>query len=681
MPVLELPAIRIAALRQQIREHDHRYYVLDDPTVSDAEYDQLFRELVDLERAHPEQVVPDSPTQRVGGEPLAAFEKVKHARPMLSIDNAMNAESALAFYTRTAEELGTAEPLVFTAEPKYDGLSCSLVYEHGALALAATRGDGETGENVTAQVRTIRNVPLSLLDGLFPNGAPPARFEVRGEVLMERATFEAVNAAQRAAGEKEFVNARNAAAGSLRQLDPAKTAARGLKFFAYALGVCDGLASPPDTQYGVLTLLQSLGFTVFPGYAQVKGGAALVQFFEGMQRMRASLPFDIDGVVFKVNDLALQHRLGWVSRTPRWAIAFKFPPEEAQTRLHAIDVQVGRTGVLTPVARLEPVFVGGVWVRNATLHNLDEIRRKDLRIGDRVVVRRAGDVIPELKEPVVSSRTGAEQVFNMPTTCPECGAGVGREADSAAYRCMGGLSCPAQRLQALAHCVSRKALNIPGLGEKRLGLLLSAGLIQKPSDLFGLHPDILAGQDGLGDCSAASLVASIAACRGLPLHRLFFALGIPSVGENTAKTLASRVGSVAELADLDEPALCALPDVGPATATAVREFLAEPANLAEALRLESLTAPVAPRQGPASTGGVPGVAGLSFVLTGTLSQPREHFAQRIEAAGGKVAGSVSKSTYAVVAGEAAGTKLAKAQQLGVPVWDEAALAAALAGTP
>lgn len=675
------PTSRIATLRQQLREHNHRYYVLDNPTVSDAEYDLLFRELVGLERAHPALMVADSPTQRVGGAPLAVFEKVRHARPMLSIDNAMSADEALAFYTRVAEELGATEPVALTAEPKYDGLSCSVVYESGVLTLAATRGDGETGENVTAQVRTIHNVPLSLPANLFPGGVLPARFEVRGEVLMERATFEALNAVQRAAGEKEFVNARNAAAGSLRQLDPAKTASRGLKFFAYALGICEGMLQPPSTQHETLKLLQSLGFTVYPGHALVQGGAALVEFFEAMRNKRLALPFDIDGVVFKVNGLAEQHSLGWISRTPRWAIAFKFPPEEAQTRLLAIDVQVGRTGVLTPVARLEPVFVGGAWVRNATLHNLDEIQRKDLRVGDRVVVRRAGDVIPELVGPVASLRTGVERTFAMPGVCPECRAGVNREPDSAAYRCMGGLSCPAQQLQALAHCVSRKALNIPGLGEKRLGLLLTAGLVQGPSDLFDLRASTLAGQDGLGAQSATTLVAAIAACQGLALYRLFFALGIPSVGESTAKTLAARVSSVAELAGLPDEALRALPDVGPATALAIRGFLAEPSNLAEALRLEAKLMPVPAQETGVSSPALPGIEGLTFVLTGALSQPRERVAQRIEAAGGNVVGTVSKTVNVVVAGDAAGTKLAKAQKLGVPVWDEATLEALLTGQP
>lgn len=652
---------RAAWLRDELHRHNHRYYELDDPVVSDAEYDALFRELSALEAAHPEVRSPDSPTQRVGGAPVSGLQPVRHARPMLSIDNAMNAQEAAAFAQRVQTELGLqGEPAVFCAEPKYDGLSCSHVYEYGVLKLSATRGDGETGEDVTAQARTIRNLPLAV--AAWRN---TPRVEVRGEVLMTKADFERVNAEQQAAGLKLFVNCRNAAAGSLRQLNPAVTAKRRLKFFAYSFGVCEGLQLPHQ-QHAQLELLVSLGFSVSQEAAVVHGAEGLENFFLQMAAKRATLPYDIDGIVFKVDDTRLHERLGWNSRVPRWAIAYKFPPEEATTRLEGIDIQVGRTGPLTPVARLAPVFVGGVTVSNATLHNLDEIRRLDLHIGDTVVVRREGDVIPKVVRVLRERRAPDARVFEMPAACPVCGSHVHKEADKAVYRCTGGLKCGAQRLFAITHFASRLCMDIEGLGEQRVQQLIDAGLVQRPSSLWSLRVEDLWQLEGWGKNSATKLVQAIQSRKNPELHRFIFALGIPGVGESTAKELARAFRTWTSFCEADEQALLAVPDLGPITAGNVLEFFNDQGNAAEAQELSRLLEP----KDVAISAEATTFAGKTFVITGTLSKPREDFKERIEAAGGKVSGSVSKKTDYLLAGAEAGSKLAKAQDAGVAVLSE-----------
>lgn len=657
----------IEALREEIRRHDYLYYVLDTPEISDALYDQLFRQLKELEAKRPELVTPDSPTQRVGGQRLEKFAPVTHRRPMLSIENAMEADEAARFVARCAADLGVSvEELAFTAEPKYDGLSCSLIYENGVLVCAATRGDGTTGEDVTAQVRTIRNVPLKL------RGCSAARVEIRGEVLITRADFEKLNEQAAAAGEKLFKNARNAAAGSLRQLDPSITAARRLRFFGYALGECEGFEMPA-TQWETLETLKALGFQVSEETALIKGIAGIQAHFEAMVAKRANLPFDVDGVVFKLNDLDQQARLGFTSRTPRWVIAYKFPPEEAMTTVVGIDVQVGRTGVLTPVARLAPVFVGGVTVTNATLHNQDEIERLDIRVGDTVIVRRAGDVIPSIVQVLHDRRPEGLAPWTMPTTCPVCGSAVVKEADAVAVRCSGGLTCKAQRLQAIVHYAQRRAMDIEGLGELVVQKLMDAGLLERPSDLYRLTSEQIATLPGFGDTSARKLVTSIAGTVGRELPRFIFALGIPGVGETTAKDLARAFGTFGAFVEASREQLLAVSGLGPVTGQNILEFFANPANRNEALLLAEHVKPSAVAK-PAGDGVF---SGKTFVLTGTLSVPRDEAASWIEAAGGKVAGSVSKKTSVVVAGEAAGSKLEKARALGIEIWDEAQLREAL----
>lgn len=652
---------RAAELRKELEYHNHRYYVLDDPVIGDGQYDQLFRELVELETTHPALRTADSPTQRVGGKALSELPQVRHARPMLSIDNAMNSAEAAAFAIRVKDELGFAvDNAQFCAEPKYDGASCSLVYEFGVLTLGATRGDGETGEDVTAQVRTIRNIPLSV-----PRWSDVARIEVRGEVLMTKADFAKVNAAQEAAGLKKFVNCRNAAAGSLRQLDPSVTAKRRLKFFAYSFGICVGYELPPR-QDEHLKLLRECGFSASDEMAVVVGSAGIQSFYLALERKRSSMPFDIDGIVFKVNEIAQHDRLGWNSRVPRWAIAYKFPPEEAVTTLLGIDIQVGRTGPLTPVARLEPVFVGGVTVANVTLHNLDQIRRLDLRIGDKVVVRRAGDVIPEVVRVVPELRTSTAGQFEMPTECPVCGSHVHKEDDKAVYRCTGGLRCGAQRLFAITHFASRLALDIDGLGESRVQQLLEAGLVQRPSSLWMLSVAALADLDGWGKSSATKLVTAIQARKNPELNRFIYSLGIPGVGESTAKELARFFKTWAYFTHATEAALLAVPDLGPITAANILEFLLDDGNAEEASALARLLEP----KDVAESSDAATLAGKTFVITGTLTQPREEFKARIEAAGGKVGSSVSKKTDFLLAGTDAGSKLTKAQELGVAILDE-----------
>ncbi len=655
------------ALKKAASYHAHRYYVLDDPEISDAEYDQLFRQLRTFESEHPELVAPDSPTQRVGGAVLGGFEEVRHLVPMLSIDNAMNAAEAADFVRRLASALGLApDELRFFVEPKYDGVSCALVYEFGLLTCAASRGDGFTGENVTAQVRTIRNVPLRL-----PTLAEVPRFEVRGEVLMTKKDFAAVNEAQTAAGEKLFANPRNAAAGSLRQLDPSVTAKRKLRFFSYSFGSCDfgdSLLELPAKQSERIALLTELGFEVSTSLFSATGPEEVEQVFQGMAQRRAGLPFDIDGVVFKLDDIELQEQAGWNTRVPRWAVAYKFPPEEAVTKLLGIDIQVGRTGPLTPVARLSPVFVGGVTVANATLHNLDEIERLGVLIGDDVIVRRAGDVIPEIVRVLAERRTGGETPFVMPSSCPVCGSAVHKEQDKAVHRCTGGLKCDAQRLFALTHFASRLAMDIEGLGEGIVQKLLDAGLVHRPSDLYGLQAAQVEVLEGMGKSSAAKLLKALAASVGPDLNRFIYALGIPGVGETTAKDLAKAFLTWQSFSTATEEALMQVPNLGPVTADNVRSFFANEDNAREVAALAELVGPAEVQASSAAQT----MAGKTVVITGTLSLDREAFKARIEAAGGKVSGSVSKKTSFVLAGSDAGSKLTKAQELGVLVLDEAA---------
>ncbi|MDO8416362.1 MAG: NAD-dependent DNA ligase LigA [Agitococcus sp.] len=650
-----------------VTQHASLYYVNDAPLISDAEYDQLFRQLQHIEKAHPEWTSSTSPTHRVGGTPLAAFDQVRHRQPMLSIDNAMTESDAAAFVERMAKELGiAAQDVELFEEPKYDGLSCSLKYSEGIFEEAGTRGDGETGENVTAQVRTIRNVPLTL-----KNKVP--HFEVRGEVMIELADFELVNQQRVEEGKLAFTNTRNAAAGSLRQLDPKVTAKRKLKFFAYGFGFCGDYVLP-DTQQGQLDLLVSLGFTVSPQVSLVKGAAGVQHAYESIASLRATLPFEIDGVVFKVNSLTHQNTLGWNSRTPKWAFAYKFPAELAETQVLAIDIQVGRTGALTPVARLAPVFVGGVTVSNATLHNDDEVKRLDIMVGDYVVVRRAGDVIPEIVSVNKAKRVGTETAFSMPCHCPVCGASVGKEADKASHFCLGGMACAAQRLYSLAHFTARKTLNIDGVGEGFLQKVLDAKLVTWPSDLFGLSVDVLCRLDGIGPVLANKVVAQLSATKYPELNRFIYALGIPCVGESTSKELARVYRSWSAFTATTIERLLAINDIGEITAQCIMAFLADPVRSEEAEKLAHI---LEPKELPMQdTAGI--FTGKTFVITGTLSQDRGVFQAEIEKHGGKVSGSVSKKTNFLLAGEDAGTKLTKAKEAGVTILSEVDYRALLA---
>ncbi|MBT9497794.1 NAD-dependent DNA ligase LigA [Zoogloea oleivorans] len=667
---------RVSALRAELERHEHAYYVLAAPTVPDAEYDRLFCELQGLEAAHPELLTSDSPTQRVGGQPSPELASVHHAVPMLSIrtETDTTEQGAVTFDARVRRALGlddSAPPVAYAAELKFDGLAISLRYEHGVLVLAATRGDGSTGEDVTRNVRTLRQIPLRL------HGEAPPVLEVRGEIYMRRDDFERMNLAQEAAGQKIFVNPRNAAAGSLRQLDPSITAQRPLSFFAYGLGEVQGWTLP-DTHSGVLDALAQFGLPVCEHRACALGPEALARFHAEMAVLREKLPFDIDGVVYKVDRLAQQLELGFVSREPRWAVAHKYPAQEVATRLLGIDVQVGRTGALTPVARLEPVFVGGVTVTNATLHNQGEIDRKDVRIGDWVIVRRAGDVIPEVVGPILERREGEPERFDLLKswpTCPECGSHVVRGEDEAVARCTGGLFCPAQCKQALRHFAGRRAVDIDGLGEQIVNQLVSAGVVKTPADLYDstrLNAEVLAGLERMGEKSATNLLAAIDKSRDTTLARFIFALGIRNVGETTAKDLARYFGGLDALLAADEATLLQVPDVGPVVARCIVEFLAESHNrevisvLQKAMRW--------PETAPAARPEAGALAARTFVLTGTLpTLRRDEAAAMIEAAGGKVTGSVSKKTDYVVAGADAGSKLDKAQQLGVMILDEEGL--------
>ncbi len=658
-------------LRAQINTHNHAYHVMDAPTISDTEFDGLMQRLLAIEAEHPEWVNADSPSQRVGSAPLPFFDSVRHAVPMLSLGNAFSSEEVTAFDKRVSDALRAAgmlepaEKVEYNCEVKMDGLAISIRYENGRLVRAATRGDGLSGEDVTANIRTLRSVPLTLSPGF------PAVLEVRGEVLMHRSDFEKLNKQQAAAGDKTFVNPRNAAAGSLRQLDPRLTAKRPLRFFAYGWGQLDGLVAPlPETHSGMLDWLSSLGLSVGKYRKRVTGADALLAFYEEIGQTRMSLPFDIDGVVYKVNSLKAQTELGFVSRAPRFALAHKFAAEEATTVLLDIEVQVGRTGALTPVARLQPVFVGGVTVTNATLHNEDEIRRKDVRIGDTVVVRRAGDVIPEVLRPVLEMRPADARLFAMVTQCPVCGSAVERLPDEAATRCTGGLFCAAQRKQSLLHAAGRKALDIEGLGEKLIDQLVDHDWVRSIADLYSLSVEKVMGLDRMGRKSAENLIAAIEESKHVELSRIVYALGIRHVGETTARDLARYFGSLDALIAADEAAFLQVNDVGPVVAESLRAFFAEPHNIAvlDALRAAGVTVKM-----PESVKSTV-LQGKTFVLTGTLpTLTRDEAGKLIMEAGGKVSGSVSKKTSYVVAGEEAGSKLEKARDLSVPVLDEEGL--------
>ncbi|MEO1765714.1 NAD-dependent DNA ligase LigA [Thiobacter aerophilum] len=666
-------AERIRKLREEIARHDYLYYVRNAPEIPDAEYDRLFRELQELEARYPELVTPDSPTQRVGGAPASEFREVKHRVPMLSLNNAFTDEDVANFDRRVREALSQTR-VEYNCEPKFDGLAISLVYARGVLTTAATRGDGSTGEDVTANVRTIPAIPLRL-----HATHPPTLLEVRGEVLMLKEDFQALNAEQRRKGEKEFANPRNAAAGSLRQLDPKITASRKLTFFAYALGAVEG-ARLPGTQSAVLDWLAELHFPVTTDRRVVEGLEGLLGYYREMGRRRANLPFEIDGVVYKVNDLRAQDELGFVARAPRWAIAHKYPPEEEITQILDIEVQVGRTGALTPVARLKPVQVGGVTVTNATLHNEDEIRRKDIHIGDYVIVRRAGDVIPEVVSVVKERRPADVRPFQMPKQCPVCGSRVVRLEGEAIARCSGGLYCPAQRKQALLHFASRRAMDIEGLGEKLVDQLVDKGLVKTPADLYRLDLPTLAALERMGEKSAQNLLDAIEKSKHTTLERFIYALGIRNVGEATARDLARHFGALDPLMHASVKELIKVPEVGPVVAESIVQFFAEPHNRQVIADLRRLG--VCWEEGRAKRrAAVAGVAGKTFVLTGTLPNwTREEAKEKIEAAGGKVTGSVSTKTDYVVVGANPGSKLARAEELGVPLLDEDGLKALLGET-
>lgn len=664
----------VSQLRAEIERHDHSYYVLDAPTIPDAEYDRLFRELQSLEAQHPELLTADSPTQRVGGKVLEGFRPVRHTVPMLSIrtETDISDAGAIAFDARVRRELelGEADALVeYACELKFDGLAISLRYEHGLLVQAATRGDGETGEDVTQNVRTIRQIPLRLHD------CNAALLEVRGEVYMSRRDFNRYNERQRALGLPALVNPRNGAAGSIRQLDPKLSAQRSLSFFAYGLGEVQGWTMPA-THDAVLDRLAAMGIPVCGERAVVQGAQGLVAFHQRAAALRDALPFDIDGVVYKVNSLALQNRMGFVSREPRWACAHKYPAEEQLTVVRDIDIQVGRTGKLTPVAKLEPVFVGGTTVSNATLHNEDETRRKDVRIGDTVIVRRAGDVIPEVVGVVLERRApDAGETFDLYRRlggkCPVCGSTIVREEGEADWRCSGGLFCPAQRKQALLHFASRRAMDIEGLGDKLVDQLVEAHIVNTPADLYDeskLHLHKLANLERMGEKSALNLLEAIANSKNTTLARFVYALGIRNIGEATAKDLAQHFGSLDNLLAADAETLQRVRDVGPVVAQSIVSFLAEAHNreVIEQLRLRGVHWPEHQQRQMTE---LP-FSGKTFVLTGTLGMSRDNAREKLENLGAKVAGSVSKKTDYVVAGAEAGGKLDKARELNVAILDE-----------
>lgn len=666
---------RAAELRQTLALHLYRYHVLDDPLIADAEYDRLYHELVDLETRYPTLIQPDSPTQRVGDKPQDQFNEVTHRVPMLSLGNAFSDEDAENFDRRCREGLDLREPHIdYACEPKFDGLAVSLTYIDGHLTQGATRGDGAVGEDVTHNLKTIRTIPLSL-----PEGQRPKLLEVRGEVLMLKKDFQQLNEQQAARDEKRFVNPRNAAAGALRQLDPRLTASRPLSFFAYGIGAVEGVTLP-DTHSGLMDWLTSLHFPVAPQRALVRGVEGLLNYYRQLGAARPTLPFEIDGVVYKVNRFDQQRTLGFVSRAPRFAIAHKFPAEEATTELLGIDVQVGRTGAITPVARLKPVFVGGTTVSNATLHNEDEIRRKDLKIGDTVIVRRAGDVIPEVAAVIYAKRPPDATAFTMPTHCPECGSAILKLEGEAIARCSGGLYCPAQRKQALFHFAGRRAINIEGLGDKLIEQLVNQNLVKTPADLYRLDLTTVANLERMAEKSASNLITAIEQSKQTTLAKFLFALGIRHVGETTAKDLAKHFGQLNAILNAPIEALLQVNDIGPVVAESIRRFFDEAHNreVIDQLCACGLTWAEGEALKPTSDELSGLFAGKTVVLTGTLtSMSRDLAKEKLEALGAKVAGSVSKKTDYVIAGLEAGSKLEKARELGVAVMDETQFIAAL----
>jgi DNA ligase (NAD+) len=655
------PKQRARQLREELNSHNYRYYVLDDPEIPDVEYDRLLRQLQKLEEDHPEFVTPDSPTQRVGHEPVTGFAEVRHLEPMLSLGNAFSADELSEFDRRVRDRLGVDEPIDYVAEPKMDGAAVSLLYVDGLLVRGATRGDGATGEEITHNVRTIKSIPLRLRGDSVPRS-----LEVRGEVYISKEGFEKLNEAARESGNKEFVNPRNAAAGGLRQMDPRLTAKRRLEFYAYGIGGYEGM-NLPERHSDILQMLANSGVRISPLNEVVRGKAGCQDFYERIQSDRESLPYEIDGVVFKVDRLDYQSQLGFVSRAPRWAIAYKFPAHEEMTVLREIEFQVGRTGALTPVARLEPVFVGGVTVSNATLHNIDELRRKDVRAGDTVVVRRAGDVIPEVVSVVLARRPADATAVDLPRECPVCGSQVVREAEEAVARCSGGLFCPAQRKEALRHFASRRALDIEGLGTKLIDQLVDSGLVRTPADIFTLDAETLSGLERMGSKSATNLVEAIAQSKQTTLPRFLYALGIREVGEVTAKSLAMHYPNLERLSAASQEELQEVDDVGPVVAANVRTFFEQDHNreVIDAL----LTAGVCwPTHSEPEKGNR--LAGKTFVLTGSLEgMTRDEAKELIENQGGRVTGSVSQKTDYVVYGKDPGSKLSKAKNLGVAILD------------
>jgi len=660
-------AARAAKLRREIDRANYNYYVKDTPTLPDAEYDRLFRELQALEEQDPALATPDSPTRRIGAMPAEAFAQVTHPTPMLSLNNAFTETEVEAFDRRVREGLGVAGPIEYAAEPKFDGLAVSLTYDKGVFALGATRGDGFTGENVSANLRTLRSIPLRLEGRNLPDF-----LEVRGEVLMLKRDFQTLNREQQKKGEKDFANPRNAAAGSLRQLDSRITAVRRLAFFAYGLGRVGGGNIPTDRHSHQLDYLESLHFPVARERSVVKGVEGLVDYYRGIGSRRDTLPFEIDGVVYKVDELEFQTRLGFVSRAPRFAVAHKYPAQEEVTQVLGIDVQVGRTGALTPVARLAPVLVGGVTVTNATLHNEDEVRRKDVRIGDYVIVRRAGDVIPEVVGVVKERRPAGVRPFRMPSKCPVCGSNVERPEDEAVARCTAGLYCPAQCKQALLHFAGRRAMDIEGLGEKLVDQLVDQGLVKTPADLYRIDVENLANLERMAEKSAANVLDAIEKSKNTTLARFIYALGIRNVGEATARDLARHFGKLEPLIQAGEVELQQVPDVGPVVARSIARFFGERHNREVVAQMRSLG--VTWPESPVTRPPLQPLAGKTFVLTGTLSHfSRDHVKERIEAKGGKVSGSVSKKTDYVVAGAEPGSKHDKALELGIAVLDEQGL--------
>ena len=660
---------KAASLRDQIRHHNYRYHVLDDPEIPDIEYDRLMQALQALEEQYPDLVTPDSPTQRVGAAPVSAFGTVQHELPMLSLGNAFGEDELRDFHRRVLDklELDDSSEVIYAAEPKLDGAAVSLLYVDGVLTQGATRGDGTTGEDITHNVRTIEAVPLRLIGSGYPR-----RLEIRGEVFMPKAGFEAYNKKAREAGEKTFVNPRNAAAGSLRQLDPKLTAERPLDMYAYSVGIVDG-GKLPQRHSEIIDQLQDWGVKVCPERRVVSGVDGCISFYNEIGKRRDSLAYEIDGVVYKIDSLALQSELGFVSRAPRWEIAHKFPAQEELTTVEDVEFQVGRTGAVTPVARLKPVFVGGVTVSNATLHNIDELHRKDVRIGDTVIVRRAGDVIPEVAGVVTARRPKGAKRVQLPRKCPVCGSQVVREEGETVARCTGGLFCAAQRAESLKHFVSRRALDIEGFGSKLIEQLVAIDRLKTPSDIFNLSREELSDLDRMGDKSADKLLKAIEKSKSTTLARLLYALGIREVGEATAASVAAHYGRLSNVvaASLDD--LQAIDDVGPVVAARVRTFFDEQHNIDEISRLQKFGVSW-PESDPVQTKSDGSLSGKTFVITGTLpSMTRDEAKDLIRSLGGKVTGSVSKKTDFLVAGEKAGSKLSKAEELGIRVLSEGEL--------